>query len=179
MQMDEGMDTGDMLLPASIAMDKDETAGSLFVKLAELGAETLLEALSRLRNNELVPTKQDDDDATTAPPLKKEMGLVDWSKSAEELHCLVRGLDPWPSAYTFLEGTRYRLFAPEVVHKDSDAPDGTILLADRNGILVATGSNSLLIRELQPEGKKRLTAEAYLNGHPIPANSRFTNTPES
>lgn len=176
MQMNEGMDTGDILLPASIDMTHNETAGTLFDKLALLGAETLITALARLRENDLSVREQSDDEATKAPPLKKEMGLIDWNKPAIDLHCLIRGLDPWPSAYTFLDGTRYRLFAPKVVNKDSAASPGTVLLADSNGILVATGSNALLIREIQPEGKKRLTAEAFLCGNPLPAGSRFTNS---
>lgn len=179
MQMNEGMDTGDILLPAAIDMTHDETAGALFEKLALLGADTLITALSRLRDNDLPPLPQNDDEATKAPPLKKEMGLIDWHKSAVDLHCLIRGLDPWPSAYTFLNDTRYRLFAPKVVNKDSDAQPGTVLLADSNGILVATGSNALLIKELQPEGKKRLTAEAFLCGNPLPIGSRFTSSPAS
>lgn len=179
MQMNEGMDTGDILLPATIEMAHDETAGTLFEKLAQLGAETLITALTRLQQNDLPPHRQNDDDATKAPPLKKEMGLIDWRKSAIDLHCLIRGLDPWPSAYTFLDGKRFRLFAPKVVNKDSDAEPGTVLLADSNGILVATGSNALLIKELQPEGKKRLSAEAFLCGYPLPAGSRFTNSSSS
>lgn len=176
MQMNEGMDTGDILLPAAIDMAHDDTAGALFEKLAQLGAETLITALARLRNNDLPPRQQSDDGATKAPPLKKEMGLIDWNKPAVDLHCLIRGLDPWPSAYTFLGDTRYRLFSPKVVNKDGDAPPGTVLLADSNGILVATGSNAILIRELQPEGKRRLSAEAFLCGNPLPAGSRFTSS---
>jgi methionyl-tRNA formyltransferase len=175
MQMDEGMDTGDILLPAAINVDEDETAGSLFAKLASLGAETLITALTMLQNDELTPQQQDHDDATLAPPLKKEMGLIDWSKSAEELQSLIRGLDPWPSAYTYLDGKRYRLFLPRVIHKNSDAPNGTVLLADSSGLLIATGSNALLVSELQPEGKKRLAVEAFLCGHPIAIGSRFSS----
>ena len=175
MQMDEGMDTGDILLPAAIDVTEDETAGSLFAKLADLGAETLVTALSKLQNGDLHPQKQDHDNATMAPPLKKEMGLIDWSKSAEELQLLIRGLDPWPSAYSYLEGKRYRFFSPRVVHKNSDEPVGTVILADNNGLLIATGSNALLIRELQPEGKKRLSVEAFLCGHPVAIGSRFSS----
>lgn len=176
MQMDEGMDTGDILLPAVMNVAEDETAGSLFEKLASLGAETLVTALNKLQRGDLAPQQQDHDAATMAPPLKKEMGLIDWSKSAEELQCLIRGLDPWPSAYTFFDGKRYRLFSPKVVHKNSDAPVGSVLLADNNGLLIATGSNALLISELQPEGKKRLAVEAFLCGHSVPIGSRFSNT---
>jgi len=175
MQMDEGMDTGDILLPAAVKIEESETAGSLFARLADLGSETLLTALTRLQNGNLPPQQQDHEKATMAPPLKKEMGLIDWSKSAEELQCLIPGLDPWPSAYTYLDGKRYRLFSPKVVHKQSDAPAGSILLADNNGLLIATGSKALLVEELQPEGKKRLTVEAFLCGHPVAIGSRFSS----
>lgn len=174
MQMDEGMDTGDILLPAAIDIDEEETAGSLFVKLADLGAETLLTALARLQRGELPAASQDHDAATLAPPLKKEMGAIDWQKPAVELQRLIRGLDPWPSAYTSLDGRRFRLFSPKVVNKKADAPPGTILLADREGLLIATGDKALLVRELQPEGKKRLSVEAFLCGHALSAGMAFT-----
>lgn len=175
MQMDEGMDTGDVLLPAVIPVDANETAGSLFTKLAELGARTLLEALDRLQSGQLTPSPQDHSLATAAPPLNKEMGRLDWTKPAEELHRLIRGFDPWPSSFTFLDGIRFRLFSPEVVHKETKEPAGTILLADKRGLLVSTGHMGLLVKELQPEGRKRLSVEAYLCGHAIPPGSRFTD----
>jgi methionyl-tRNA formyltransferase len=176
MQMAEGMDTGDILLAAPLIIEEDETAGGLFDKIAALGADTLLTALTRLQHNDLPAEPQDHDKATKAPPLKKEMGLLDWSKPAQQLHCLIRGLDPWPSAFTFLDGKRFRLFCPKIVNKISDARPGTILLADRDGLLVATGEKSILIRELQPEGKKRLTVESFLCGHTISPGSAFTAT---
>jgi len=172
-QMDEGMDTGDILHTAAIELTGSETAGDIFTKLAALGAPTLLDALAALRDGTLHTTSQDHDQATKAAPLTKEMGCIDWNKPAEELHRLVRGLDPWPSAYTYLDSKRYRLFAPSVVYKKTDAPAGTILLADTNGILVATGHDCLLIQELQPEGKKRVSAEAFLCGHTLAGGSRF------
>lgn len=175
MQMDVGMDTGDILLPAEIEVAEDETAGSLFTKLSELGAPTLLEALTLLEQNKLPGNPQDNEEATAAPPLKKEQGLIDWSKPAEKLHCLIRGLDPWPSSYSFYNNIRYRFFNPEIIRKSVDSPPGTVIRADKEGILIATGSDCLLIKEIQPEGKKRLTAEAYLCGHPLPAGSLFTN----
>jgi methionyl-tRNA formyltransferase len=176
MEMDVGMDTGDILLPASIKVDEEETAGSLFVKLAELGAETLPKALNLLRQGKLPAISQNHDLATKAPPLKKEQGLIDWNKPADELHCLIRGLDPWPSAYTFLDSKRFRLFSPKIVHKESDTPCGSILLADKEGLLISTGKDSLLIRELQPEGKKRMTVESFLCGYPLKPRSRFKNS---
>ena len=174
MNMEEGMDTGDILLQTEIAVEDADTAGSLFARLSRLGGETLMQALDLLRQGRLAPTSQDHALSTMAPPLKKEDGCIDWSKSAHELHCLIRGLDPWPMAYSFLGKKRIRLFSPEVIYKDSDQPAGTILKSGRDGIMVATGENCLLIRELQPEGKKRMTAQAFLCGQPLNAGSRFT-----
>jgi methionyl-tRNA formyltransferase len=173
MQMDEGMDTGDMLLPAAIKVDPDETAGTLFEKLSLLGGEALLEALARFKKGELPPIRQDHSLATEAPPLKKEDGLIDWSRPAARLHCLVRGLDPWPTAYSFLDGRRFRFFSPELVYRKSELPPGTLLRADSEGLLIATGDNSLLIHEIQPEGKKRMAVEAFLCGQKLEPGACF------
>ena len=172
-QMDEGMDTGDILLTAATSAAPDETAGSLFGKLAELGGRTLLTAIERLKAGNLPPTPQDHSQATAAPMLKKEDGLIDWSLPAERLHCRIRGLDPWPAASCRINDLRYSLFAPEVIHKDSAAPPGTLVSAGREGLLVATGHNLLLIREIQPEGKKRMAVSSFLCGHTLAAGIRL------
>ena len=174
MQMDEGMDTGDILLPASIPIHDDDTAGSVFSKLAELGGKTLLDALQRLKKNKLPPIKQDDSLVSLAPLLSKEMGHLDWTRDAWELHCLIRGLDPWPSAYGFYQEKRYRFFKPQVVEGEVREEPGTICQADKNGILIATGTNYLLIREIQPEGKKRMDVQSYICGFTFPIGERFT-----
>jgi methionyl-tRNA formyltransferase len=163
-RMNEGMDTGDVLLKAAIMPDQDETAGTLFNKLAHLGSETLLKAIQGLKDGTVAAIPQDHTLATEAPMLKKSDGSIDWSKKGTELECLIRGLDPWPSAFSFLEGRRLRLFRPEVVYKESDAQPGTLLRADKRGLLLACGENTLLIKEVQPEGKKRMTTEAFLCG---------------
>ena len=173
MRMDEGMDTGDILLPASLTAVPEETAGSLFVKLADLGAQTLLKALDLLRQDALTPVPQDQSRATLAPMLNKEDGLMDWSRPAAELHCRIRGLDPWPTAYSFLEGKRFRFFVPEVIPDSSGAPPGTLLEASRKGLLIATGQQAILVREIQPEGGKRMTVEAYICGHPLAPGLSF------
>lgn len=173
MQMDEGMDTGDILLTAAIAIEDQETSGSLFPKIAELGGKTLREALKLLKNGQLNATPQDSSRATIAPILKKEDGRIDWQKSAREIHCLIRGLDPWPSAYCFLQGKRLQLFAPEVVHQDSREEPGTVLAADRRGLLIATGRDCLLVNEVQPEGKKRMPVEAFLCGTSLAPGTRL------
>lgn len=166
-QMDEGMDTGDMLLTASIETTPQETAGSLFSKLAQLGSETLIEAIKGLKEGSITAIAQDHDQATVAPMLKKSDGLIDWHKDAKELVCLIRGLDPWPTAFCFYNGKRLRLFGPEVVYQDNDAEPGSVLYADKRGLLVACGNNALLITEIQPEGKKRMPIEAFICGQAI------------
>ncbi len=175
MQMDEGMDTGDILIKASITLDNTETAGSLFLKLAELGGKTLLEALDLLKCGKLNRSSQDSTLATVAPMLKKEDGCINWQKSAKEIHCLIRGLDPWPSAYCFLDNKRFRLFTPEVLHQDSNMAPGTLLKADKRGLLIATGRDCLLVREVQPEGKKRMSIEAFLCGYPLEPGINFSS----
>jgi methionyl-tRNA formyltransferase len=173
MRMDEGMDTGDILLPAHLPADPDETAGSLFIKIAKLGASTLMQALDLLRQDGLIPIPQDHTQATVAPMLTKEHGLIDWNKPAAELHCWIRGLDPWPTAFSFFGHKRFRFFTPDLVHYTGEATPGTLLRADKEGLLIATGHDAILIREIQPEGGKRMTADAYICGHPLKPGQSF------
>lgn len=172
-QMDEGMDTGEMLLKAKIRTAAGETAGSLYPKLAALGGETLLKAIKGIKEGTLTPVAQDHSQASLAPMLRKEDGDIDWQRDAGEIACLIRGFDPWPTAYTSLEESRLQLFSAEVVFQDHDAPPGTVLRADGRGLLVACGRNAVLVKEIQPEGKKRMTVQAYLCGHDIAAGSRL------
>ncbi len=173
MQMDAGMDTGDILLQRQLDIGAEETAGELFPRMARLGGEALTAALDRLRRGELEAKKQDEALVTMAPPLTKEMGHLDWTKSARELHCLIRGLDPWPSAFVFFGEKRYRLFAPRVIDGNAAEQPGTICRADREGLLIATGSGYLLIGEIQPDGRKRMTVQACLCGTSFPVGGRF------
>jgi len=163
-QMDEGMDTGDILVKSAITPAPDETAGSLFVKLAELGSETLLKAVKGLKEGTVISKPQEHELATHAPMFAKNDGCIDWKKDACVIEGLIRGLDPWPTAFCFLEGKRLRLFSPEEVYKDADEEPGTVIQADKRGILVACRNNCLRVREIQPEGKKRMSVEAYLCG---------------
>jgi methionyl-tRNA formyltransferase len=174
MQMDEGMDTGDILLPAAIPITNDDTAGTLFVRLAELGGKSLVKAIRLLKEGRLTPVRQDDSRATEAPLLSKEMGHIDWRQEAGRLHCLIRGLDPWPSAYGFLGGKRFRFFRPEVVAGPVIEEPGTICRADRDGMLIATGKDYLLVHEIQPEGRKRMDVQSCLCGFCFPIGQRFT-----
>lgn len=164
MQLAEGMDTGDILCKKTIAIGPEETSGELFVRLAQVGGSALGEAIDQLNAGLLKPQSQEHDLATTAPMLSKEMGHLDWNLPAHRLHNLIRGLDPWPSAYGFINTTRYRFFRPEVVLLQSNAEPGTLLCADGQGLLVATGENCLRIKEIQPEGKKRMEVATCLRG---------------
>lgn len=167
MQMDAGMDTGDMLLTVSVPIGPDETSGELFAHLARLGGGILGAAIDQLATGALTPQPQDERMATTAPMLSKEMGHLDWHLPARRLHSLIRGLDPWPSAYGFINGTRFRFFRPEVVPLSSAEAPGTLLRADAQGLLVVTGEDCLRIREIQPEGKKRMEVATCLRGTPL------------
>lgn len=174
MQMDEGMDTGDILLPVEMPIEEDDTAGTVFSKMSELGGITLLRALELLKQGKLHAKKQDDSLATEAPLLTKEQGHIDWSRSAREIHCLVRGLDPWPTAYSFLHDIRYRFFKPEVVQGHVTEQPGTLCSSNKDGLLIATGRDYLLVREIQPEGKKRMSVQACLCGAVLEIGSIFS-----
>lgn len=174
MQMDEGMDTGDILLPATLPITHEDTAGILFDKLAELGGKTLVKAIRLLKEGRLEPTRQDNSLATEAPLLSKEMGHLDWRMTAIELDCLIRGLDPWPSAYSFLGDRRFRFFKPEVVTGIVTEEPGTICSADKGGLRIATGKDYLLIHEIQPEGKRRMDVQACLCGFCFIPGEKFT-----
>jgi len=174
MQLDEGMDSGDILLSLPVAIGPQETAGALFDRLSQLGGQTLVIAIDQLKAQQLKPQPQDQALATLAPMLTKEQGHLDWGLPATRLHCQVRGLDPWPSAYGFIKDKRHRFFNPEVVTIQSAQPPGTILRADHQGLLIATGRDCLLIREIQPEGKKRMAVADCLRGARIDQGTQIS-----
>jgi methionyl-tRNA formyltransferase len=165
MQMDVGLDTGDMLVKNSTPIDPDENSSALHDRLALLGAETLGETLSLLRTGRLVPQKQDDSLTCYASMLKKEDGEIDWNKGAQTIRNLVRGVTPWPGAFTYLDGKTVKVY--NVGTALGSGPPGTVLRADRQGLEVACGSGSLMIEELQLEGRKRLKAAEFLAGYKI------------
>lgn len=165
MQMDVGLDTGDMLLKKSTPIDPEEDSSSLHDRLAEIGAESLAETLDLLLAGRLVPEKQDDLLSCYAAMLKKEDGLIDWGKGAQEIKNLVRGMTPWPGAFTYLHGKTLKVYRICVAN-GSGAP-GTVIRADRQGLEVACGSGSVLLEELQLEGRKRLAATEFLAGYKI------------
>ncbi|HKL48143.1 MAG TPA: methionyl-tRNA formyltransferase, partial [Desulfuromonadales bacterium] len=171
MLMDEGLDTGDMLVKKSLAIGPEETAGELHYSLALLGHETMVETLARLCTGTLEPEPQDDEKSSYAPMLKKEDGRIDWNRSAEEIHNQVRGLDPWPGAYTRLDGKDIKLFGTSPL-KGGGEP-GTVLSADPEGVRIACGEGVLLCRELQLPGKKRLPAADFVRGRTMVPGTRL------
>lgn len=165
MMMDVGLDTGDMLLKRSTPIGADEDTQSLHDRMSLLGAELLAETLDRLARGELVPEKQDDALTCYAPIMKKEDGLIDWSRDAQAIKNQVRGMTPWPGAYSFLDEKLLKVFRVQTA-SGSGAP-GEILSLGRDGIEVACGTGSLVIEELQLEGKKRLPAGDFLAGYKL------------
>lgn len=174
MQLDSGMDTGPVLLTAREAIRPEDTAGTLAPRLAALGAQTLVQAVAGLKTGQLSPRPQEQALATQAPMLDKALGHLDWTQPAARLHCLIRGCDPWPSAYAFLQGRRYRFFKPAYVEQSSDAAPGTICRADGSGLYVASGQGLLCLGEIQPEGKRRMPLAACLHGTPLAPGLIFT-----
>jgi methionyl-tRNA formyltransferase len=174
MQMDAGMDTGAILLQESMPIDRKDTAGTLTEKLSQLGAKLIIASLDRIGSGMLVPSAQDAARATMAPLLKKEDGLIDWTLPALEIHNRVRGLSPWPGAYTFFGGKLIKIIESEV-RQGSGEPG---VLTDEGGkqLSVGTGAGMLGILSIQPEGKKPMTAEEFLRGHRGVAGKKFGNT---
>ena len=171
MQMDIGLDTGDMLIKKSLAIGPNETAGELHDRLALVGREAMDETMVRLLDGSLVAEKQDDALTCYASMMKKEDGLIDWSRTAIEVHNQVRGLAPWPGAYTSLDAEVLKL-AGTVLSEGAGEP-GTVLSTDDDGVVVACGEGAVLIGALQLPGKKRLAAADFLRGQPLPAGTRL------
>ncbi len=175
MQMDEGMDTGDILLTAKIPIEPEETAGTLHDKLSALGAELIVKALRLLKEGKLSPQKQSEEGVSYAPPLKKEDGLLDFARPAEQLANLIRGLDPWPTAYAFFRGKLVKFYRPKVFADEAGEP-GEILGLREGFLLIGTGEGALGVRKLQVEGKKRISAEEFVRGYRPKPKEKFTRT---
>lgn len=166
MYMAEGLDTGDMVDKTIIKLDKKETGGSLFDKLAIEGGQLILKTLEKLENNTAIRTPQNDEESTYAGKITKELGHIDFHKSAIEIERLIRGLNPWPSAFTHLDGKVLKIWDANVVSEEVKEAPGTLLKKNR-ALLVATGKGYLDIKELQLEGKKRMDSVSFLNGYQI------------
>lgn len=170
MQMAEGLDTGDMLLTYETKVGEKETAGELFDRLAQSGAELLTQTLVKL--DEITPRPQDDAQSCYAHMLDKQMAVIDWSRSAHEIDCLIRGLNPWPIALTTLSGERLKVFAAEKANGNGEP--GTVLEADpKKGLTVACGEGALGLTEIQLVGGKRMKATDFLRGHVIEVGTKL------
>jgi methionyl-tRNA formyltransferase len=171
MLMDVGLDTGDMLLKAATPIDPDEDTSSLHDRLSVIGAELLAQTIDLAAKDMLLPEKQDDALTCYAPMMKKEDGLIDWEKDAAAIKNQVRGMTPWPGAFTYLDDKLVKVYRVQA-GSGSGAP-GTVLSAGRDGIEVACGTGSLILHELQLEGKKRLPAQEFLAGCKLQCGTQF------
>ena len=187
MMMDVGLDTGDLLEKAVIPIEEKETGGSLHDKLSMAGGDLILSTLKKLEEGTLVRTPQTDEGTCYAKMLTKSLGDIDWNQGAVSIERLIRGLNPWPSAYTMWNGKTIKIWAADVIAgreaaeflSESGVPaetgtaPGTVVCSDKRGLVVCTGGGLLSIRELQMEGKKRMDTPAFLRGYPIPAGDVF------
>lgn len=165
MLMDEGLDTGPMLLRKALSVGFEETAGDLQDRLAHLGADALARTLDLLCREALRPEPQNDAESSYAPLLKKKDGLIDWNEPALRIHNRVRGLDPWPGAYSHWRGTPLKLFRTLPVADDRGGEAGLIASVDGEGLRVFCGDGALLVREVQLPGRKRLSVAEFVRGH--------------
>ncbi|MFC4766068.1 methionyl-tRNA formyltransferase [Effusibacillus consociatus] len=175
MRMVLALDAGDMLSQVKVPIDEKDTVGSLHDKLAQAGAELLLETLPKIADGTVTETPQDESSVTYSPTLTRDDERINWSKSAQKLYNQVRGLNPWPVAFTKMNDKIYKIWWTEIVDEKTvtGKPPGTVLRTTKDAIEVQTGEGVLAIKELQPEGKRRMTAEELLRGQTIEAGYQF------
>ncbi len=174
MRMDEGLDTGDMILKEEVVLKPEETGGSLFDRLAKTGAALCVRTLAAIEDGSAVYTPQEHDKATHTTMIKKQLGEIVWEKSALELERLIRGLNPWPSAYTHLNGKTLKIWKAVVKEQvQAHAEPGSVVEVFKDSILVQTGCGLLQLVEVQLEGKKRMTTDAFLRGFPLETGTRL------
>ena len=170
-QMNTGVDTGDILLQREYAISDDDTGGSLFDRLSILGADLVIEALDLIEKGKIIPRPQDESKATHCGKIKKDMGLIDWSWSAEKIERYIRGLNPWPSAYTYMDGRQLKIWKAYV--SDEKGECATVLKVDKKSITIGCGEGSVRVLEVQLEGKKRMEMSAFLLGNRILEGDRI------
>lgn len=184
MQMDKGIDTGDMLLKTEVPIASDETGDTLHDKLAAAGARLIVEALAKIEAGDVTPVRQNDADSCYAKMLHKSMGKIDWQMEAEKLDCLIRGLISWPGASTVYRGKNLKIWQEEVASAEEmatgagfmdSATPGTVIRVDRDAFYVQTGQGVLKILAVQPEGKKRMAVKDFLLGYPVKPGDIFGN----
>lgn len=173
MRMDVGLDTGDMIAKAEVAITPQDTGGSLFDRLAETGAKLCVETIPSIVDGTAVYTPQDEQAATKVGQISKKDGLIDFTRSAAAIECQIRGLNPWPSAYTSLAGKTLKIWSAQVSDRQTEAQPGTVVLVEKDRFGVQTGEGVLICTEVQLEGKKRMSAADFLRGNALTAGSRL------
>ncbi len=174
MFMDEGLDTGDILLSAKLKIAPDDTSATLHSRLATLGADLLIKTIKAIEAEEIRPIPQDHKKATYAPLLKKNDGHINWKKSAEDIEAFIRGITPWPGAFTFYDNKRLKIFAAKPVLTDITAPPGTVIKGFTDELRIATAKGALSILKIQSESGKQLSIKDFLRGCSIPPGSNFS-----
>jgi methionyl-tRNA formyltransferase len=181
MSMDEGMDTGPVLLQKEMEIQDDDTAGTLSLKMAEAGAQLLIAALEGIKRGTLIPQPQTGK-VSYAPPLEKNDALIDWTKSSKELDYFIRGMNPWPGAYSYLEGKRIKILKGIPVFAEGGRKGdqenraggpGVVDTSTRNELIVITGSGKIALQELQPAGKPAMSVTSFLQGRTVREGMRF------
>jgi methionyl-tRNA formyltransferase len=173
MLMDEGMDTGDILLSSELEIAPDDTSGTLHERLSDLGADLLIQTLNAFETGDIHPIPQNHSQATYAPLLKKNDGRMDWKVPAQSLEKFIRGMTPWPGAYTFHEQKRLKIFKAKTIFKNTSDPPGTVMKGFPDELWIATGKGALSILEIQGESGKRLLVKDFLRGYPLPPGTHL------
>jgi len=173
MQMDIGMDTGDMIAKKEVVIGEEETGGGLFDKLAEVGAKLCVDTMVEIENGTATRTPQNHNEATHVSMISKELGDINWDKPAVQIERLVRGLNPWPSAFTRLDGKTFKIWKARVIDKNTDMPAGSVCHVDKGVLEVQTAEGVLSLLEVQLEGKKRMEIDAFLRGYNIQKGTHF------
>lgn len=173
MYMDIGLDTGDIILKDEVIIEEKETGGSLHDKLSELGANTLIRTINAIKNGTAPRVPQNNNNSTYAPMLNKKLGQIDWTKDAISIERLVRGLNPWPSAYTYLQKKILKIWEANIITIGTEMEPGTIVEVTKNNIIVQTGKGALSIKELQLQGKKRMRTEEFLRGYSVTVKDKI------
>lgn len=167
MLMAEGLDTGDMLLKAEIEIEEGETAGELHDRLMTIGADLLIETLRGLEEGNIIPEKQIEELSSYAPMLKKDLGHINWDDESKNIFNLIRGVTPWPGAYSYYNDKTIKIWRAELEDSNSSRAPGTILRVSKDGIKVACKNGAIIVKEIQEVGSKRMEVSSYLNGHDV------------
>lgn len=167
MRMDVGLDNGDMIAKEEVVLAADETGGSLFDRLAETGAALCVKTMSQIEAGNVTYTPQKEDEATHVSMIHKELGRIDWTQSAEVIERLIRGLNPWPSAYTILNGKNFKIWNASILAEVGENEPGTVIKVSGKEMWVQTGAGVLALKEVQLEGKKRMETDAFLRGYEV------------